>query len=151
LIDFIAVGKKITQYRKQLSMTQDDLAEKLFVTRQLVSKWELGLGFPTIDALLDLAKLFSISFEELLCLDEETTIDEDNLFSGHNRIFIINQIIKNKLKVNIPDVLYQFSSSERIMVLKAIKEGNLKVNMRELLPRLTPGETRFLKKGGLTK
>jgi len=50
LIDFIAVGKKITHYRKQLRMTQDDLADKLSITRQLVSKWELGLGFPTIDA-----------------------------------------------------------------------------------------------------
>lgn len=145
MIDFVNVGKKISNNRKKLQMTQDDLADQLFVTRQLVSKWELGLGIPTIDTLLDLSKIFNISFEELLCLDEKLEIDESNLFSGHDRLFIINNIISKKLKVNLPEVFYQFSSNERIMILKAMKEGKLKVSMTELLPRLTPGEIKFLK------
>jgi transcriptional regulator with XRE-family HTH domain len=126
-------------------MTQDHLADKLFVSRQLVSKWELGFGMPTIDHLLNLTKLFHISFEELLCLDETCEIDESNLFRGHDRLFIINGIIRKKMKVNLPEVFYQFSSSERIMLLKAIKEDKLKVSMNEILPRLTPGEIKFLK------
>lgn len=146
MIDFVNVGKKISKNRKKLQMTQDDLAGELFVTRQLVSKWELGLGVPTIDALLDLSKIFDISFEELLCLDEKLEIDESNLFSGHDRLFIINNLISKRIIVNLPEVFYQFSSNERIMILKAIKEGKLKVSMSELLPRLTPGEIKFLNK-----
>lgn len=144
MIDFVNVGKKISYYRRKLQMTQDDLADKLFVSRQLVSKWELGLGFPTIDTLLDLTKLFNTSFEDLLCLDEKLEIDEANLFGGHDRLFIINSIINKKIEVNLPEVFYQFSSNERMMVLKAIKEGKLKVSMSELLPRLTPGEIKFM-------
>ena len=44
MIDFVKVGMKITKYRKEQNLTQDDLAEALFVSRQLVSKWENGTG-----------------------------------------------------------------------------------------------------------
>ena len=44
MIDFIQVGKKLANYRKQNNMTQDDLASMLFVTRQLISKWEKGVS-----------------------------------------------------------------------------------------------------------
>ena len=63
MIDFVRVGIKISDHRKKLKMTQGDLADQLFVTRQLVSKWELGIGVPTIDTFLELSKLFGVSFE----------------------------------------------------------------------------------------
>lgn len=71
MINFKKVGRKLIAYRKRLHLTQDDVAEKLFVTRQLVSKWENGTGVPTIDCLLELCKLYQTSFEDILCLDEE--------------------------------------------------------------------------------
>ena len=40
MIDFVKVGSKITKCREELNLTQKDVAEKLFVSRQLVSKWE---------------------------------------------------------------------------------------------------------------
>lgn len=49
------VGKNITKLRKQSGMTQDELAEKLFVTRQTVSGWENGRTQPNLDILSDLA------------------------------------------------------------------------------------------------
>lgn len=149
LIDFINVGKKISSHRKKLRLTQDELADKLFVSRQFVSKWELGLGVPAIDTLLDLTKLFQISFEELLCLDEKLEIDESNLFSGHDRLFIINSIINKKITVNLPEVFYQFSPTERMMVLKAIKDRKLSVSINALKPRLTTGEKKYLQNGGV--
>ena len=71
MIDFVKVGSKITKCREELNLTQKDVAEKLFVSRQLVSKWENGSGIPSIDVLLELSLLFRVTFEELLCLDEE--------------------------------------------------------------------------------
>ncbi|MBD5390634.1 helix-turn-helix transcriptional regulator [bacterium] len=71
MIDFIRVGRKLTNYRKKLQLTQDDVAERLFVTRQLVSKWENGTGVPSIDCLLELCKLYNTTFEDILCLDGE--------------------------------------------------------------------------------
>lgn len=53
--------------------TQDELAEKLFVSRQSVSKWEKGLNYPSIETLLKISDLFDISLDELLKSDEELT------------------------------------------------------------------------------
>ena len=146
MIDFIAVGKKITLYRKEYHLTQDDLANKLFVTRQNVSKWENGTGIPSIEALLELSKVFNTTIENLLCLDDTVDVDPNNIFGGHDRIYIINSIISQKIKVNISDVLYQMSPLERMMILRAIKDNVLPCDKKELYPKLTPGELKFMEK-----
>lgn len=147
MIDFVSVGKKIAKLRNLNNMTQDELAEKLFVTRQALSKWENGNSVPSINVLLDLSKIFNTTFEDILCLDDEVDINQDNIFKGHSRTYIINKIIKNEIFVDIPSVFYLFSPSERMQVLKAIKEGKIDVNKGELSVRLTPGEQRYLNKG----
>ena len=144
MIDFVRVGNKITEYRKQNMMTQDELAELLFVTRQALSKWENGTSVPSADTLLSLCKIFNVSFEEILCLDEKIVIDNDNIFKGHERLFIINKIINQEIDLYLPDVFYQFSPSERMIVLKAIKEKKLKTNINELMVKLTNSEKVFL-------
>ena len=65
MIDFVKVGNKIATLRKQKGLSQEELAEKLYVTRQALSKWENG-SVPSIDIVLQLAKSFDVSFEELL-------------------------------------------------------------------------------------
>lgn len=146
MIDFVKVGMKITKYRKQNKLTQDDIASKLYVSRQLVSKWENGTGIPSIDVLIELSKLFHITFEELLCLNEENTIDKEKIFAGKDRMYVISCIINGDIKVNLADVFYQFSNYERMIVLKAIKEEKLIVNLNELYPKLTINEQVYLRK-----
>ena len=149
MIDFVRVGEKIANYRRQAKMTQDELADKLYVTRQALSKWELGVSVPSTDTLLEICRMFKISFEELLCLNEKIDVDPDDIFKGHDRLFIVNSICRGELEVNIPDVLYQFSPSERLLVLRSIKEGKIETNIDELLVKLTPSELKFLSKNSL--
>jgi|SRR5690554_841075 len=146
MIDFKKVGIKIAKYRKNNNLTQDDLAEKLFVTRQLVSKWENGVGIPSIDVLLELSKLFNVTFEDILCLNDEKTINKDDIFNGRNRMFVIQSIIKKELIVDLPNIFYQLSPVERMIILKEIKTGELSCNLEELFPKLTPGEQIYLRK-----
>lgn len=146
MIDFVKVGSKITKYRKEQNLTQDDIAEKLFVSRQLVSKWENGTGVPSIDVLLELCKLFEITFEELLCLNDEIYVDENDIFKGRNRLFVVQSVIDGNIKVNLSEVFYQFSPIERTMVLNAVKEGRLITKMDDLYPKLTPGEQKIISK-----
>ncbi len=54
------------QLRKKNDLTQDELAEKLFVTRQAVSRWELGETTPNIETLKMLSKLYDVSINTLL-------------------------------------------------------------------------------------
>ena len=146
MIDFKKVGNKISKYRKNNNLTQDDLAEKLFVTRQLVSKWENGTGIPSIDVLLELSKIFNVTFEDILCLNDEKTINNDDIFQGRNRIFVIQSIIRKEIIVNLPNIFYQLSPVERMIILKEIKEGELTCDLDELFPKLTPGEQIYLKR-----
>lgn len=144
MIDTQKVGLKITQYRKNLALTQDDLANRLNITRQALSKWENGTGLPSIDLLLDLCQLFNTSVENLLCLNDKTEIDENDLFKNHSRAFIVTQIIRGEITVNIPDVFYQLSPIERMQILKAIKEHKISCNLNDLSVRLTQSEQKFL-------
>ena len=125
-------------------MTQDELADLLFVTRQALSKWENGKGVPSADTLLALCKIFNVSFEEILCLDEKIDVDKDNIFKGHQRLFIIKKIISNETNIYLPDVFYQFSPSERMLVLKAIKEKKIHTDIDELYVKLTNSEKVYL-------
>ncbi len=147
MIDFVRVGMQITSYRKKNKLTQDALAEQLFVTRQALSKWENGTGVPSTDTLLDLCRIFSVSIEELLCLNENKNleVDPENIFYGHERTYIIDKLINQELNVCIPDIFYQLSPSERMRVLKAIRDGRLREDTHELYVKLTVSEQKYLR------
>lgn len=63
-------GEKLQNLRKSKSMSQEDLAEKLSVSRQAVSKWELDQSLPDITNIIAISKIFSVSTDYLL-LDKE--------------------------------------------------------------------------------
>lgn len=69
-------NEKLYQLRKEKGLTQEQLAEKLYVSRTAVSKWESGRGYPSIDSLKTISKLFSISIDDLLSGEELITIAE---------------------------------------------------------------------------
>ncbi len=62
----MTLGEKITQLRNSLGMSQESLADKLLVSRQAVSKWEMDQAQPQIDNVLQICELFNISTDELL-------------------------------------------------------------------------------------
>lgn len=62
--------EKLQKLRKQKGLTQEELAQTLFVSRTAVSKWESGRGYPNIESLKDLAAFFSVSLDELLSGEE---------------------------------------------------------------------------------
>lgn len=144
MIDFLKVGKRITEHRKRIGMSQDTLAERLFVTRQALSKWENGLSVPSLESLAEMSRLFGVSFEQILGLSEvEVDFCEEDIFDGRDRAYVISKIASGELRVNLADVFYQLSPGERIYILKKIKSGELSTDTESLWPRLTPSEQRF--------
>ena len=65
-MDLIKIGKFIANCRKEKNITQEKLAEKLFITDRAVSKWERGLSLPDADKMLDLCNILDINVNELL-------------------------------------------------------------------------------------
>ena len=60
-MDLIKIGKFIANCRKEKNITQEQLAEKLFITDRAVSKWERGLSLPDADKMLDLCNILDIN------------------------------------------------------------------------------------------
>jgi transcriptional regulator with XRE-family HTH domain len=63
-------NEKLQQLRKQKGLTQEELAEQLFVSRTAISKWESGRGLPNIDSLKAISKVFGTTIDELISGDE---------------------------------------------------------------------------------
>lgn len=70
------LNEKLKQLRNEQSWTQEQLAEKLFVSRTAVSKWESGRGYPNIDSLKNISQLFSVSIDDLLSNKELLLVAE---------------------------------------------------------------------------
>ena len=71
-------NEKLQELRRKKGLTQEELAQKLFVSRTAISKWESGRGYPSIDSLKEIAKFFSISIDELLSSNEVLTLAEED-------------------------------------------------------------------------
>ena len=71
-------NEKLQELRRQKGLTQEELAEILFVSRTAVSKWESGRGMPSIESLKAISKFFAVTLDELLSSEELLSIAEDD-------------------------------------------------------------------------
>ena len=88
------LGGQIRKYRNELNISQDELAEKVFVSRQSISNWENDKTYPDIKSLLLLSEVFSVSLDKLVKGDIEEMkkqIDAQELaeFQRDSNIFTI--------------------------------------------------------------
>ena len=70
--------EKLQELRKQREMTQEELAEILYVSRTAISKWESGRGMPNVESLKAISKFFGISLDDLLSSEELLILVEDD-------------------------------------------------------------------------
>ena len=70
-------NEKLQELRKSRSLTQEELAEALFVSRSAISKWESGRGYPSIDSLKEMSRFFSVTVDDLICSDEMISVAEN--------------------------------------------------------------------------
>lgn len=69
-------NEKLQELRKRKGLTQEELAQLLYVSRTAISKWESGRGFPNIESLKAISKVFGVSLDELLSGEELLAIAE---------------------------------------------------------------------------
>lgn len=94
--------EKLQELRKSRGLTQEELAEALFVSRTAISKWESGRGYPGIDSLKEISSYFSVSIDDLL--------------SGEQLIFIAEKENKSNLN-SVCDLLLGFVDLFSLMLI----------------------------------
>ena len=92
------LSTQVKKYRTELKLSQEELAEKVYVTRQTVSNWENGKSYPDIHSLLLLSSLFDVSLDQLIKGDIETMkkiVDEQEIkkFNHYGTIFTVHFIL----------------------------------------------------------
>ena len=82
----MSFGENLQLIRKKNQLSQEGLAEMLGVSRQAVSKWELGEGYPEVDKLLLLSKKLNVSLDSLLGEENTMAVSEEGKPSAAIRI-----------------------------------------------------------------
>lgn len=103
------LGEKLLELRKSKQLSQEEVADKLNVSRQTISKWETGVSQPDFDKIVPLCELYGISSDELLTGKKSKKIKEDKK--------IDNEILKrNRAKGISIAILFYFLAIIWIMV-----------------------------------
>ena len=91
------ISKNIKKLRTEHNLTQEDIAKKLFVTRQTVSSWESGRTQPDIETLIKISELFCVSAEELIYGKSKTLSAEQQENASKRKLILIFSIIGSAL------------------------------------------------------
>lgn len=95
----MTLGEKIQKLRKEKQMSQEDLAEKLKVSRQTISRWEQDQALPDLSNIIALGKIFSVSIDDLVQTDLE------NLKDNKDTIGLAKDLYSYKMKVTFGIIL----------------------------------------------
>lgn len=107
----MSLGQRLLDLRKSMQLSQEEVADKLNVTRQTISKWETDGSTPDFDKIVPICKLYGISADELLTGIKEERVDEIT-----NQEKDDNEIIKRKAKGIGVGILLYFVAIAWIMI-----------------------------------
>lgn len=138
------VGKKIADLRKEKGMTQDDIAEKLNVSPQAVSKWENDISYPDIMLLPKIAQLLDTTVDDLLSSEPKK---ETMLVKNTQRKNIDDMILKiivndkdEKVKINLPMSLVKIGIQMGMSMPQVSGNDALKsINMEQIFSMVESG------------
>ena len=88
------LNEKLQELRKSKGMTQEELAEVLYVSRTAISKWESGRGTPSIESLKQISAFFSVSIDDLLSAEKALSIaEQEHKIRQQNQVHLWNGIV----------------------------------------------------------
>ncbi len=139
-------GQKIAELRKNARLSQDELAEKLFVSRELVSKWETGKRNPDYGMITEIAKVLNVFPDELFDIDESIFDEISRCFPENCELTqeeltstldsFLKQLSKTEQTIFISRYYY-FQSSEQTASLLGLRSGYIRKRLSVIRKKLT--------------
>lgn len=114
------IGKNILKIRKDNNLTQDDLAEKYYVTRQTISNWETGKSYPDLETLVKISDDFNISLDILLKEDNKMVKDISKKQKRYKWIIIPIVLYAILVMCIIGVVIYAYNTQYNLMGISNI-------------------------------
>lgn len=118
------LGEKLLKLREKFGYSQQELADKLSVTRQTISNWEYGKGSPTLDKASELAAIYNLSLDDLVGEQVEIIVSEKKKVSHR----LLKQLEGKRVKLSCFDLErwiereFDFGYSEFVTVLEVKEE-----------------------------
>jgi len=105
LKELFLVAERIKTLREHCGLTQSGLAKKLGLTRSSINSWEMGLSIPSTQYIVELAKLFGVSTDYLLGMNEGAKINVENLSEKEVAAIVelINCLLNKTIEDNMED------------------------------------------------
>ena len=145
MLNLTLIGKRISEKRKELKLTQNGLAELLFITGQAVSKWENGKSLPSIDILYELTKVLNVSIDYILDDSDIQDDDYETKFKNYPRDIVLSNYLKqNDWHNHISDIFYLLSTKERYKVINKIVQSEECFIIKDIWPYLKDEERIYL-------
>lgn len=139
------LGKRIATFRKEKNLKQDDLAQKLNISPQAISKWENDLTCPDISILPELSSILGVSIDELLTGKKEETVkmvpvEERKEMSKMMLKIVVDSPKGDKVKINLPLSLIQAAIDMGISMPEISSNDSLKnIDLNKILELVKQG------------
>lgn len=114
------LGERLFELRKAKNLTQDDMAEKLNVTRQTISKWETNQSTPDFDKIMPLCELFEIGVEELLTGKKP----EEKQEKKEERVLTRQEVKEKSAKVVSVSIFIYIAAVAFLMIAIPVQHAN---------------------------
>ncbi len=112
------LGEKLSALRKRSGYSQQELAEKLSVTRQTISNWECGQGAPALDKAVELAKIYQISLDDLAGEQVEVVVKEKR----ESQARVLKRLVGKYVKIEDSDATLLIEQQGKVKVLEVSKD-----------------------------
>lgn len=116
------LGERLFELRKSKNLTQDDVAEKLNVTRQTVSKWETNQSTPDFDKIVPLCELFEIGVEELLTGKKPEVKEQPE--NKEEKVLTKQEVKERSAKVVSSSILIYIAAVAFLMIAIPVQNAN---------------------------
>lgn len=139
------IGKRISSLRKEKGITQEDIAEKLGVSPQAVSKWENDISYPDILILPKLSKILGVTVDDLI---SEKSMNETRVLPKEQRKNIddmmlrvyVNSVAGDKVRVNLPMALVRMGLEMGMSMPEVSGNAALKdIDFKQLIQMVESG------------
>lgn len=118
-------AEKLKDLRKSKNMSQEQLAEKLYVSRQAITKWENGTGLPDIENIVAISALFNLSLDDLLSEEKSLLTKHEFLYESKTE-YDLDEEKRLDIKIGTAhEVIVEKTADEKIQIMLASNKMNL--------------------------